>query len=73
MPVERSVAVMDPAVNEVSRIMWLCGSLQRKKPMSASFAAIVPQAQLDNLLSIGEHALLEVNRAQERFALIPGL
>jgi adenylate cyclase len=41
--------------------------------MSASFAAIVPQAQLDDLLSIGQHALRGVNRAQELFTLIPAL
>jgi adenylate cyclase len=65
--------VIGPAVNEVSRIVSLCRSLQRKVLMSASFAAIVPQAQLDDLLSIGQHALRGVNRAQELFTLIPGL
>ncbi len=48
--------VIGPAVNEVSRIVSLCRSLQRKVLMSASFAAIVPQAQIDDLLSIGQHA-----------------
>lgn len=65
--------VIGPAVNEVSRIVSLCRSLQRKVLMSASFAAIVPQAQLDNLLPIGQHALRGVKRAQELFTLIPGL
>jgi adenylate cyclase len=64
--------VIGPAVNEVSRIVSLCRSLQRKVLMSASFAAIVPSTQID-LLSIGQHALRGVNRAQELFTLLPGL
>ncbi len=65
--------VIGPAVNEVSRIVSLCRSLQRKVLMSASFAAIVPPTQIDNLLSIGQHVLRGVNRAQELFTLMPGL
>jgi adenylate cyclase len=64
--------VIGPAVNEVSRIVSLCRSLQRKVLMSASFAAIVPSTQID-LMSIGQHALRGVNRAQELFTLLPGL
>jgi adenylate cyclase len=62
--------VIEPAVNEVSRIVSLCRLLQRKVLMSASFAAIVPSTQID-LVSIGEHALRGVNRAQELFTLLP--
>jgi adenylate cyclase len=64
--------VIGPAVNEVSRIVSLCRSLQRKVLMSASFAAIVPSTQMD-LMSIGQHALRGVNRAQELFTLLPPL
>ena len=65
--------VIGPAVNEVSRIVSLCRSLQRQVLMSASFAAIVPPTQMDGLLSIGQHVLRGVNRAQELFTMLPGI
>jgi adenylate cyclase len=65
--------VIGPAVNEVSRIASLCRSLQSKLLMSASFAAIVPSSQMENLLSIGQHVLRGVSRAQELFTMLPGV
>ncbi|MDM9629828.1 adenylate/guanylate cyclase domain-containing protein [Rhizobium sp. S152] len=65
--------VIGPAVNEVSRIVSLCRSLHSKLLMSASFAAIVPASQMENLQSIGLHVLRGVNRAQELFTLMPGI
>ncbi len=65
--------VIGPAVNEVSRIVSLCRSLQRQVLMSASFAAIVPPTQMESLLSIGQHVLRGVNRAQELFTMLPGI
>jgi adenylate cyclase len=63
--------VIGPAVNEVSRIVSLCRSLQSRLLMSASFAAIVAPTQMDSLHSIGQHVLRGVNRAQELFTLMP--
>ncbi len=63
--------VIGPAVNEVSRIVSLCRSLQSRLLMSASFAAIVAPSQMDSLHSIGQHVLRGVNRAQELFTLMP--
>ncbi|NLS06891.1 adenylate/guanylate cyclase domain-containing protein [Rhizobium sp. P32RR-XVIII] len=61
--------VIGPAVNEVSRIVSLCRSLQRKLLMSAPFAAIVPPSQTESLLPIGSHVLRGVSRAQELFTM----
>ncbi|CCM76434.1 adenylate/guanylate cyclase domain-containing protein [Rhizobium mesoamericanum] len=65
--------VIGPAVNEVSRIVSLCRSLQRRLLMSASFAAIIAPSQIDSLHSIGLHVLRGVNRTQELFTMMPAV
>lgn len=57
--------VIGPAVNEASRIEALCATLGRNLLMSASFA----RAYAGPRVSLGEHRLRGVARAQELFAL----
>ena len=64
--------VVGPAVNEVSRIVSMCRSIDRHVVMSADFAAATPEPERSALVSVGRFALRGVGRAQELFTLDPG-
>ena len=64
--------VVGPAVNEVSRIVSMCRSVDRNVVMSADFTAATPEPERSTLLSVGRFALRGVGRAQELFTLDPG-
>lgn len=63
--------VIGPAVNEVSRIVSLCQSVDRSVLVSAAFQAATPQAERAALVSVGRYALRGVGRAQDLFTLDP--
>jgi len=65
--------VVGPAVNEVSRIVAMCRSVDRKVVMSSDFANATPEPERAHLVSVGRYALRGVGRAQELFTLDPGL
>lgn len=65
--------VVGPAVNEVSRIVAMCRSVDRKLVMSSDFANATPEPERGNLVSVGRYALRGVGRAQELFTLDPVL
>lgn len=65
--------VVGPAVNEVSRIVAMCRSVDRRLVMSSDFANATPQPERANLVSVGRYALRGVGRAQELFTLDPAL
>jgi adenylate cyclase len=60
--------VVGPAVNEVSRIVSLCRSVDRDVLASAAFVAAAPAAEQLRFASVGRFALRGVRRAQELFA-----
>jgi adenylate cyclase len=59
--------VVGPAVNEVSRIVSLCRSVDRDLLASAEFVAAAPAAEQRRFASVGRFALRGVRRAQELF------
>lgn len=61
--------VVGPAVNEVSRIVSLCRSVDRSVLISARFAALATQIEGAELASVGRYALRGVRQAQELFTL----
>ena len=63
--------VVGPAVNEVSRIVSMCRSVDRGVVASSAFFAATPEPQRDTLVSVGRYALRGVGRAQELFTLDP--
>jgi adenylate cyclase len=63
--------VIGPAVNEVSRIASMCGSVDRDVVLSADFAAAAAPAERSRLVSVGRFALRGVARAQELFTIDP--
>jgi adenylate cyclase len=63
--------VVGPAVNEVSRIAALCGSVDRDNLFSSAFVAALPEVKRSRLVSVGRYALRGVGRAQELFTLDP--
>ena len=65
--------VVGPAVNEVSRIVAMCRSVDRKLVVSSDFAHATPHPERANLVSVGRYALRGVGRAQELFTLDPAL
>jgi adenylate cyclase len=65
--------VIGPAVNEVSRIAAMCRSAERSMLVSSAFAAALPAAERDKLVSVGRYALRGVGRAQELFTLDPAV
>jgi adenylate cyclase len=65
--------VIGPAVNEVSRIAAMCRSAERGVLVSSAFAAALPAAERDKLVSVGRYALRGVGRAQELFTLDPAM
>ncbi len=65
--------VVGPAVNMVSRIEGLCGSVDRDTVMSKDFAAMCPAEMRDLMVSIGRYALRGFARAHELFTIDPEL
>lgn len=63
--------VVGPAVNEVSRIVSMCRSVDRGVVASSDFHAATPEPERANLVSVGRFALRGVGRAQELFTLDP--
>jgi adenylate cyclase len=63
--------VVGPAVNEVSRIVAMCRSVDRPIVLSSDFAAATPAPERASLVSVGRYALRGVGRAQELFTLDP--
>ncbi len=61
--------VVGPAVNEVSRIEAMCGSLDQALIISAAFAAAAGR-YTDRLASLGRYALRGVRRPQELYTLV---
>jgi adenylate cyclase len=59
--------VVGPAVNEVSRVVALCRSVDRDVLASAEFVAAAPAAEQVRFASVGRFALRGVRRAQELF------
>ncbi|HEX8167019.1 MAG TPA: adenylate/guanylate cyclase domain-containing protein [Beijerinckiaceae bacterium] len=64
--------VVGPAVNEASRIVGLCRSVERTVLVSSAFAAAARPEERARLVSIGRYALKGVARPQELFTLDPG-
>ncbi|MEQ1955275.1 adenylate/guanylate cyclase domain-containing protein [Mesorhizobium sp. CN2-181] len=65
--------VVGRAVNEVSRIASMCGSVDRRVLFSTDFHATLPEQERAKLVSVGRYALRGVGRAQELFTLDPEL
>jgi adenylate cyclase len=61
--------VIGPAVNEVSRIVSMCRSVDRDLLASAEFVAATSAAERTRFASVGRFALRGVRRAQELFTL----
>ena len=61
--------VIGPAVNEVSRIVSMCRSVDRDVLASAEFVAATSPAERARFASVGRFALRGVRRAQELFTL----
>ncbi len=62
-----------PAVNEVSRIASMCGSVDRELLVSAEFRAGLDAAGRQHLVSTGRFALRGIGRAQDLFTLDPDI
>lgn len=65
--------VVGPAVNEVSRIVAMCRSVDRNIVLSSAFQAATPSPEKETLVSVGRYALRGVGRAQELFTIDPSL
>jgi adenylate cyclase len=65
--------VIGPAVNEVSRIVALCRSVDRDILLSSDFAAATPEPERSKLVSVGRFALRGVSRAQDLYTIDPEL
>ncbi|NTJ44516.1 adenylate/guanylate cyclase domain-containing protein [Agrobacterium larrymoorei] len=63
--------VVGPAVNMVSRIEGLCGSVDRDTVMSKEFAAKCPEEMRKLMVSIGRYALRGFARAHELYTIDP--
>jgi adenylate cyclase len=61
--------VVGPAVNEVSRIVSMCRSVDRDLLASEEFVAAAPPADQRRFASVGRFALRGVRRAQDLFTL----
>ena len=61
--------VVGPAVNEVSRIVALCRSVERDLLVSSAFFSAASGDDRAGLVSVGRYALRGVNRPQELFTL----
>ena len=64
--------VVGPAVNEVSRIVAMCRSVERNVLVSAAFLEAARPEDRARLVSVGRYALRGVARPQELFTLDPG-
>lgn len=65
--------VIGPAVNEVSRIVALCRSVDRGILLSSDFVAATPEPERARLVSVGRFALRGVSRAQDLYTIDPEL
>jgi adenylate cyclase len=65
--------VIGPAVNEVSRIVALCRSVDRNILLSSDFVAATPLSERSRLVSVGRFALRGVSRAQDLYTIDPEL
>ena len=65
--------VVGPAVNEVSRIVALCRSVDRDILLSSDFIAATPEPERSRLVSLGRFALRGVGRAQDLYTIDPEL
>lgn len=63
--------VVGPAVNMVSRISGLCGSVDRDTVMSREFAVKCPEDMRDLMVSIGRFALRGFAKAHELYTIDP--
>ncbi|ASY64308.1 Adenylate cyclase [Sinorhizobium sojae CCBAU 05684] len=63
--------VVGPAVNEVSRIVAMCRSVERQVIMSSEFIAACPPVHRANAVSLGRFALRGIARAKELFTWDP--
>ena len=61
--------VVGPAVNEASRVVALCRSVDRNVLMTAEFVAATPEEERGRIVSVGRYALRGVRKAQELFTL----
>jgi adenylate cyclase len=62
--------VVGPAVNEVSRIAAMCGSVEQEVLVSTAFrAAVAPEDRAD-FVSVGRYALRGVARPQELYTIV---
>ena len=61
--------VIGPAVNEVSRILAMCRSVDRSALASAEFRAAAPATLRERMASVGRYALRGVGTAKELFTL----
>ena len=65
--------VIGRAVNEVSRIVALCRSVDRSILLSSDFVAATPEPERSRLVSVGRFALRGVSRAQDLYTIDPEL
>jgi adenylate cyclase len=65
--------VIGPAVNEVSRIVAMCRSVDRNVLLSSDFVAATPEPERSRLVSIGRFALRGIGRAQDLYTIDPEL
>ncbi|AFL53850.1 adenylate cyclase [Sinorhizobium fredii] len=65
--------VVGPAVNEVSRIVSMCRSVERHVIMSSEFIEASPAAHRADAVSLGRFALRGVARAKELFTWDPDI
>jgi adenylate cyclase len=65
--------VVGPAVNEVSRIAAMCGSVDRDFLVSSEFRAGLDAAGRRYLVSTGRYALRGIGRAQDLYTLDPDM
>lgn len=63
--------VVGPAVNEVSRIVSMCRSVERQVIMSSEFVEACPPIHRANAVSLGRFALRGITRAKELFTWAP--
>jgi adenylate cyclase len=63
--------VLGPAVNEVSRIVSMCNSVDRELLVSSDFRAGLDTAGQGYLVSTGRYALRGIGRAQDLYTLDP--
>jgi len=65
--------VVGPAVNEVSRIVALCRSVDRASLLSADLVAAMSPTERAKFVSVGRYALRGVGRATELYTIDPEL